>query len=73
MKKYIPRRKTFKIKTENINYKNVNLLRKFISPDGKILPRRLTKVTAKQQRKLCNSIKRARIASFLPFIRMSTF
>lgn len=73
MKKYIPKRRRINFKKVKINYKNITLLRKFISPDGKILPRRLTKVTAKQQRKLCNSIKKARIVSFLPFIRISSF
>nr|YP_009306315.1 ribosomal protein S18 [Derbesia sp. WEST4838]AOP19219.1 ribosomal protein S18 [Derbesia sp. WEST4838] len=78
MKKYNPRRrrrrkKRIKVKTKNINYKNITLLRHFISPNGKIIPRRLTKVTAKQQRKLCNSIKRARVVAFLPFISMSSF
>ena len=42
---------------EIINYKNVDLLRRFITEQGKILPRRLTGVTAKQQRQLAKAVK----------------
>ncbi|MDY6938488.1 MAG: 30S ribosomal protein S18 [Cyanobacteriota bacterium] len=51
-----------------IDYKDVDLLRKFITERGKILPRRITGLTAKQQRDLTRSIKRARILALLPFI-----
>ena len=53
-----------------INYKNIFLLRKYITAEGKILPRRLSGITAKQQRLLARSIKRARIVGFLPFVRV---
>lgn len=53
---------------EIINYKNVDLLRRFITDQGKILPRRLTGVTAKEQRQLAKSIKQARILGFLQFL-----
>ena len=53
---------------EPIDYKDVDLLRKFITERGKILPRRITGLTAKQQRHLTVSIKRARIMALLPFI-----
>jgi len=53
---------------EPIDYKDVDLLRKFITERGKILPRRITGLTAKQQRQLTKSIKRARILALLPFI-----
>jgi small subunit ribosomal protein S18 len=43
-----------------VDYKDANLLRRFMSPDGKILPRRITKCTAKQQRQVTQAIKRAR-------------
>ena len=52
-----------------INYKNIFLLRKHISIEGKILPRRLTNLTAKQQRNMAKAIKNARIMGFLPFAR----
>ena len=41
---------------------------KFITERGKILPRRLTGLTAKQQRDLTNAVKRARIVALLPFL-----
>jgi small subunit ribosomal protein S18 len=53
---------------EPIDYKDVELLRKFITERGKILPRRITGLTAKQQRDLTVAIKRARILGLLPFI-----
>lgn len=53
---------------EPIDYKDVDLLRKFITERGKILPRRITGLTAKQQRDLTIAIKRARLVALLPFI-----
>jgi len=52
---------------EDIDYKDVDLLRKFITERGKILPRRITGLY-KQQRDLTTAIKRARIVALLPFI-----
>jgi small subunit ribosomal protein S18 len=54
--------------TEPIDYKDVDLLRKFITERGKILPRRITGLTAKQQRQLTVAIKQARTIALLPFI-----
>jgi len=51
-----------------IDYKDVDLLKKFITERGKILPRRITGLTAKQQRDLTTAIKRARLLALLPFI-----
>ncbi len=51
-----------------IDYKDVDLLKKFITERGKILPRRLTGLTAKQQRDLTNAVKRARTVALLPFV-----
>jgi small subunit ribosomal protein S18 len=53
---------------EPIEYKDVDLLRKFMTERGKILPRRITGLTSQQQRQLTLAIKRARILAFLPFI-----
>ena len=53
-----------------IDYKNTKLLVKFISPQGKILPRRATGLTAKQQRAMANAIKRARMSGLLPFVNL---
>ena len=43
-----------------VNYKNIKLLKRFISENGKILPSRITNVSQKKQRELSLSIKRAR-------------
>ncbi len=53
---------------EPIDYKDVDLLRKFITERGKILPRRITGLTSKQQRDITLAIKRERIVALLPFI-----
>ncbi|ALV23359.1 30S ribosomal protein S18 [Mycoplasma sp. (ex Biomphalaria glabrata)] len=50
-----------------IDYKDVDLLKKFIASNGKILPSKITSVTAKQQRLLANAIKRARLMSLLSY------
>ena len=52
----------------DINYKNLKLLNRFISERGKILPSRITGVSAKKQRKLAQAIKRARNLALLSFI-----
>jgi small subunit ribosomal protein S18 len=54
--------------SEPIDYKDVDLLRKFVTERGKILPRRITGLTAQQQRDLTLAIKRARILALLPYI-----
>ena len=51
-----------------VDYKDVDLLKRFISERGKILPRRVTGTSAKNQRKVANVIKRARIMGLLPFV-----
>lgn len=51
-----------------IDYKDVDLLRKFITERGKILPRRISGLTAKQQRHLTVAIKRARMLALLPYV-----
>lgn len=51
-----------------IDYKDVDLLRKFITERGKILPRRISGLTAKQQRDLTVAIKRARMLALLPYV-----
>lgn len=54
-------------KINQIDYKDVNLLKKFVSERGKILPRRVTGTSAKAQRKLTLAIKRARMIALLPY------
>ena len=51
-----------------IDYKHCGLLQKYIGLGGKILPRRQTKLTAKQQRYVAKTIKSARIMGLLPFV-----
>jgi small subunit ribosomal protein S18 len=48
------------------DYKDVKRLQKYVTPQGKILPRRRTGVTAKMQRRLSTAIKRARHLALLP-------
>lgn len=56
------------IPESQIDYKNLRLLRRFISERGRILPRRITGVSAKNQRKLTRAIKQARNLALLPFV-----
>ena len=51
-----------------IDYKDVKLLQKYISERGKIVPSRITAVSAKKQRELAKAIKRARQIALLPFV-----
>ena len=48
-----------------INYKNIKLLKRYVSENGKILPSRITSVSQKKQRELSVSIKRARILALI--------
>ncbi|HEY4550832.1 MAG TPA: 30S ribosomal protein S18 [Bacillus sp. (in: firmicutes)] len=52
----------------HIDYKDTDLLKKFISERGKILPRRVTGTCAKYQRKLTIAIKRSRTMALLPYV-----
>jgi small subunit ribosomal protein S18 len=66
-----PRRK-FCYFTKNhfkfIDYKDVELLKKYISPSGKITPKRITGTSARYQRMLAVAIKRARYMALLPYV-----
>ena len=53
---------------KTIDYKDVDLLKKFISPNGKIIPRRVTGTSAKYQRMLAVAIKRALQMALLPYV-----
>ena len=53
---------------QKIDYKDIDLLKLFITEQGKILPRRATGITVQQQRQIAKAIKRARILSLLPFV-----
>jgi small subunit ribosomal protein S18 len=55
-------------KAPKIDYKDVKLLQRFISERGKIVPSRITAVSAKKQRELAQAIKRARFLGLLPYL-----
>ena len=54
---------------ELLNYKDVSTLSRFLTEQGKILPKRTTKVTARFQRQLGTAVKRARYLSLIPYVR----
>ena len=55
-------------KVVEIDYKDVELLKRFINANGKIIPRRVTGTRAKYQRMLATAIKRARQMALLPYV-----
>ncbi len=65
------RRKTCPFSGENapkIDYKDARLLGRYVSERGKIVPSRITAVSAKKQRELAKAIKRARFLGLLPYV-----
>lgn len=58
-----------KNKIKHIDYKDVETLKKFITPSGKISARRMTGTSAKYQRQLAKAIKNARYMALLPYIQ----
>ena len=50
-----------------VDYKDLKLMQRFISPQGKILPRRITRLNTSQQRQVTQAVKRARHLALLPF------
>ena len=54
---------------EKVDYKDVRRLQRFLTERGKILPRRATGLTAKQQRQVARAIKRARQVALLPYVK----
>ena len=68
---FFRRRKTCPFSAPNapkIDYKDVKLLQRFISERGKMVPSRITAVSAKKQRALARAIKQARYIGLLPYI-----
>ena len=55
-------------KTEVIDYKDVDKLKKYVTERGKILPKRITGTCAIHQREVTKAIKRARIVALLPYV-----
>lgn len=54
--------------TKDIDYKDAELLKRFLSLQAKILPRRISGICAKHQRKLAKAVKQARYLGLLPYI-----
>jgi small subunit ribosomal protein S18 len=55
-------------KNLHIDYKNVDMLKRYVTEDGKIRPRRQTGTCARHQRELAGAVKRARHIALLPFV-----
>ncbi|MEK7590304.1 MAG: 30S ribosomal protein S18 [Patescibacteria group bacterium] len=54
---------------KDVDYKDVNILQRFISSQAKIIDPKYTNICAKHQRRLATAIKRARIMGLLPFVK----
>ena len=70
MSRYFRRRRYCRFTAEGItqvDYKDINLLKAFVSESGKIVPSRITGTKAKYQRQLTTAIKRARYLALLPY------
>ncbi|RTZ72448.1 MAG: 30S ribosomal protein S18 [Gammaproteobacteria bacterium] len=70
MSRYFRRRKYCRFTAEgitDIDYKDLNLLKQYVSESGKIVPSRITGTSAKYQRQLATAIKRARFLALLPY------
>ena len=54
---------------KSVDYKDVNIIQKYISENGKILPRRVTGTCARHQRHVAEQVKRARFVGFVPLCK----
>ncbi len=72
MRSFRPRRKKVskltKSNAQYVDYKDVELLRQYIDPRGKIIPRRTNGNSARHQRMLTRAVKRARYMALLPYV-----
>jgi small subunit ribosomal protein S18 len=68
MPRRFQRRRPRQLVPDYVDWKDVDYLRRFIPERGKIMPRRISGVTAKDQRRLAQAIKRARTMALLPFV-----
>ena len=67
---FLKRKKSCPLSGENspkIDYKDIQLLKKYLSERGKIIPSRVTSVSSKKQRELSQAVKRARFLALLPY------
>ncbi len=70
MSRYFRRKRYCRFTAEGIteiDYKDINLLKAFVSESGKIVPSRITGTSARYQRQLATAIKRARFVALLPY------
>lgn len=71
-RKYFPPKRKYcrfcERKIKDIDYKNVDILKRYVPERGKIAPRRVTGTCSFHQRKLSTAIKRARLLALLPYI-----
>ncbi|MEA4910848.1 30S ribosomal protein S18 [bioreactor metagenome] len=58
----------FKENNIKIDYKSIDILQKFVNPNGRILNRKKTNLSSKNQRLLANAIKRARFMGLMPYV-----
>ena len=71
MARFFRRRKFCRFTAENvkeIDYKDLNTLRQYLTENGKIVPSRITGTKARYQRQLATAIKRARFLALLPYV-----
>ena len=68
MPRRFQRRRPRQLVPDYIDWKDVDYLRRFIPERGKFMPRRISGVTAKDQRRIAKAIKRARTMALLPFV-----
>lgn len=68
MPRRFQRRRPRQLVPDYVDWKDVDYLKRFIPERGKIMPRRISGVTAKDQRRIARAIKRARTMALLPFV-----
>ena len=67
-RRFPPRRRQRERVPDYIDWKDTDYLRRFVPERGKIMPRRISGVSAKDQRRIATAIKRARAMALLPFV-----
>ena len=68
MPRRFQRRRQSQFVPDYIDWKDVDFLRRFIPERGKIMPRRISQISAKDQRRVAKAIKRARSMALIPFV-----
>jgi small subunit ribosomal protein S18 len=68
MPRRFQRRRQGQFVPDYVDWKDIDYLRRFIPERGKILPRRISQISAKDQRRIARAIKRARSMALIPFV-----